>query len=193
MLGSAMEAEDMVQEAYLRYQRADGQTLRSPRAFLTTVITRLCLDQLKSARARREEYPGTWLPEPLPTGSAPADVAVQRETISMAFLVLLESLSPIERAVFLLRDVFDYRYAEIAPIVGQSEATCRQHFHRAKQFLSQRRPRFDAAPGEERKLADGFLRAVTQGDVAGLTQLLAEDVVLFGDGGGKAPAVRQPL
>jgi RNA polymerase sigma-70 factor (ECF subfamily) len=193
MLGRAMEAEDMVQEAYLRYARTRGETLQSPKAFLTTVITRLCLDHLKSAKTQREEYPGTWLPEPLPTGHSPPDVIVERETLSMAFLFLLERLSPIERAVFLLREVFDYGYAEIARIVGRSEATCRQHFHRAKQSLVQRRPRFAATAEAERKLVEGFLEAVTHGDVASLTQLLADEVVVFGDGGGKAPAVRVPL
>jgi RNA polymerase sigma-70 factor (ECF subfamily) len=193
MLGSAMEAEDMVQEAYLRYARTRGETLQSPKAFLTTVITRLCLDHLKSAKIQREEYPGTWLPEPLPTGHSPAEVVVERETLSMAFLVLLERLSPIERAVFLLREVFDYGYTEIASIVGRSEASCRQHFHRAKQSLVQRRPRFAATAEAKHKLVEGFLEAVTHGDVAGLTQLLADEVVVFGDGGGKAPAVREPL
>jgi RNA polymerase sigma-70 factor, ECF subfamily len=192
MLGSAMEAEDIVQEAYIRYSRADAP-IESPKAYLTTIVTRLCLDALKSARAQREEYFGTWLPEPVLTAPGPGVMVQQRETISMAFMVLLENLSPIERAVFLLRDVFDYPYAEIAEMVGKSEANCRQVFRKAKQYLVERRPRFTASPSEQHKLVESFLQAVTLGDVEGLTHLLAEDVTVYGDGGGKATAVREPL
>jgi RNA polymerase sigma-70 factor (ECF subfamily) len=193
MLGSAMEAEDMVQEAYIRYSRADAGSIDSPKAYLTTIVTRLCLDALKSARAQREEYFGTWLPEPVLTGPSPSALVSQHESISMAFMVLLENLSPIERAIFLLRDVFDYPYAEIAEMVGKSEANCRRYFRRAKQYLVERRPRFMPSPTEQHRLVDSFLRAITSGDVEGLTHLLAEDVTLYGDGGGKAFAIREPL
>src|SRR5215813_12794287 len=134
MLGSAMEAEDIVQDAYLRYENAPRDEIKSPKAYLTTIVTRLCLDQLKSAKTQRENYFGTWLPEPLLTAPSPSAIVGEHETISMAFMVLLENLSPIERAVFLLRDVFDYSYAEIAPIVGKSEANCRRYYHLAKQY-----------------------------------------------------------
>ncbi|HLY25540.1 MAG TPA: RNA polymerase sigma-70 factor [Aggregatilineales bacterium] len=196
MLGSAMEAEDMVQEAYLRYQRSadsSDEPIQFPKAYLTTIITRLCLDQLKSAKTRREEYVGTWLPEPIATDGAPGAALVERETISMAFLVLLESLTPMERAVFLLREVFDYDYAEIAPIVGKSEANCRRYYHRARQFLTERRPRFEPSTDEQNKLLEAFMQVVVAGDVQGLTDLLAEDVAVYGDGGGKVPSAPRPV
>lgn len=191
MLGSAMEAEDIVQEAYLRYQQ--GQDIQSDKAFLTTIVTRLCLDQLKSARRQRENYIGTWLPEPLLTGESAAATLDKHESISMAFLVLLEKLSPAERAILLLRDVFDYRYAEIARIVDKSEANCRRYYRRAKQFLRQQQTRFEPSPQEGNRLVESFLQAVATGDTAGLTHMLVEDVTFYGDGGGKAPAIRQPL
>jgi RNA polymerase sigma-70 factor (ECF subfamily) len=197
MLGSVMEAEDVVQEAWLRYQATPADSVRSPKAFLSTVVTRLCLDQLKSARARREQYFGPWLPEPLltsedasPTPEGRVDV---HESVSMAFLVLLESLTPVERAVFLLREVFDYGYDEIAAIVDRSEDACRQSFHRAKQSLVARRPRFQASPEARQRLTQGFLRAVEAGDLPGLTELLAEDITLWTDGGGKTRAAVRPL
>ena len=191
MLGSAMEAEDMVQEAYLQYRNAED--VHSPKAFLTTVVTRLCLDQLKSARTQRENYVGTWLPEPLSTSDLPSDVVSEHESIAMAFLVLLENLTPAERAVFLLREVFDYDYAEIASIVGKREANCRRYYHRAKQFLLERRPRFEPTSAEKTKLVESFIEAIGSGNVEDLTHLLAEDVVLYGDGGGKAPAAGHPI
>lgn len=193
MLGSAMEAEDMVQEAYLRYEQVEEKDVQSPKAYLSTIITRLCLDQLKSAKTKREDYVGTWLPEPLLTGPSPSTVVGEKETISLAFMVLLENLSPVERAVFLLREVFDYSYAEIAPVVGKSEANCRRYYHLAKQYLMERRPRFEPTSDEQNKLIAQFMQVVTMGDVEGLTNLLAEDVVVYGDGGGKAPASRQPI
>jgi RNA polymerase sigma-70 factor (ECF subfamily) len=193
MLGSAMEAEDMVQETYLRYRDVPDEEIQSPKAYLSTIVTRLCLDQLKSARNQRENYFGTWLPEPVLTSKTPGAIAGQHDSISMAFLVLLESLSPIERAIFLLREVFDYSYAEIAEIVGKSEANCRQYYHRARQYIHERRPRFEPDPGEQEKLVKGFLEALESGDVDGLTQVLANEVVLFGDGGGKVPTVRYPV
>jgi RNA polymerase sigma-70 factor (ECF subfamily) len=193
MLGSAMEAEDMVQETYLRYRKVPDEAIQSPKAYMSTIITRLCLDQLKSARNQREHYFGTWLPEPILTGKTPGAIAMQHESISMAFMVLLESLSPIERAIFLLREIFDYSYAEIAEIVGKSEANCRQYYHRAKQYIQDRRPRFEPDPDEQEKLVTGFLQALEAGDVEGLTQVLADEVVLYGDGGGKVPSVRYPV
>jgi RNA polymerase sigma-70 factor, ECF subfamily len=191
MLGSAMDAEDIVQEAYLRYQKA--QDVQSAKAYLSTIVTRLCLDHLKSAKTRREEYTGTWLPEPILTGESPGAILDRHETISMAFLVLLEKLSPLERAIFLLRDVFDYRYAEIAPIVDKSEANCRRYYRQARQFLQEQRPRFEPSPAEGNRLVESFLQAAATGDTDRLTHLLVEDVTFYGDGGGKAPALRQPL
>lgn len=193
MLGSVMEAEDMVQEAYLRYKNVPSETIQSAKAFLTTIVTRLCLDQLKSAKTQREEYIGEWLPEPLPTEGVPGAIIGEREDISMAFMVLLESLSPIERAVFLLREVFDYPYDEIGKIVDKSEANCRQYYHRAKQYLVERRPRFVPSPEEQQRLLEGFFMAVGSGDVETLNHILAENVTLTGDGGGKALAVRKPI
>jgi RNA polymerase sigma-70 factor (ECF subfamily) len=187
MLGSTMDAEDIVQEAYLRYQRAEH--IRTPKALLTTIVTRLCLDQLKSAREQRESYIGPWLPEPLVT--TPLDDT--DETISMAFLVLLESLNPVERAVFLLREVFDYDYREIAEIVGKEEAACRQSFHRAKAHLADNRPRFQASAAEHQQMLQKFMEACLGGELEGLTRLLSDDVVLLTDGGGKASAATRPL
>ena len=193
MLGSAMEAEDMVQETYLRYRDVPDEDIQSPKSYLSTIVTRLCLDQLKSARNQRVNYFGTWLPEPILTGKTPGTIANQHESISMAFLVLLESLSPIERAIFLLREVFDYSYAEISEIVDKSEANCRQYYHRARQYIHERRPRFEPDPDEQKKLVSGFLQALEAGDVDGLTKVLADEVVLYGDGGGKVPSVRYPV
>lgn len=193
MLGSVMEAEDIVQETYLRYEATSPDQIRSPKAFLTTVTTRLCLDHLKSAKVQRESYVGTWLPEPLLTEETPAKIVKQNEMISMAFLVLLENLSPVERAIFLLREVFEYKYAEIARIVGKSEANCRQYYRSAKQYLIKRRPRFEAKPTTQKKLVTSFLDAVASGDVNRLTQVLAEDVTLWSDGGGKVAAAARPL
>lgn len=195
MLGSAMEADDIVQEAYLRYQAAEPERIQSPPAFLSTVVTRLCLDQLKSARAKRETYIGPWLPEPLPTGSFAASAAqsIDDESLSMAFMILLESLSPLERAVFLLREVFDYEYAEIAEIVGREEAACRQLFSRAKKHLAENRPRFRSSPQEHREILTRFLRAIQVGELEGLMSLLAEEVTSVSDGGGKAHAATRPL
>lgn len=193
MLGTVMEAEDAVQECYLRYLATDVDAIRSPKAFLSTVITRICLDQLKSARVQREEYVGPWLPEPLLTTDGPDELLAQHESISLAFLVLLETLSPVERAVFLLREVFDYEYGEIARIVEKSEANCRQLYRRAKQHIQARRPRFDANPNQQQQLLQSFLHALDQGNVDGMTNLLAEDVQLWSDGGGKAAAATRPL
>jgi RNA polymerase sigma-70 factor, ECF subfamily len=199
MLGSAMDAEDMVQETWLRYSTTPPESIRSPKAFLTTIITRLCVDQLQLARRKREQYVGPWLPEPIHTADSPHARTVEEgvekeETLSLAFLVLLEQLHPIERAVFLLREVFDYDYAEIARIIGKSEAACRQAFSRAKKHLVEQRPRFRASPQTQKELLTGFQRAVQAGEMAPLMSLLTEDVTFWGDGGGKVPgAVSQPI
>ena len=198
MLGSVTEAEDIVQETYLRYRATPPDSIRSLKSFLTTIVTRLCLDELKSARVRRESYFGPWLPEPLLTAEgdprlAPGHRLEESESISMAFLILLESLTPIERAVFLLREVFDFGYPEIAQIVGKRVDACRQIFHRAKQSIDERRLRFRSTPRDQERLTAGFLRATQAGDLAGLTRLLAEDITLWGDGGGKVAAATRPI
>ena len=183
MLGSTMDAEDMVQETYLRYSATPPETIASLKAFLTTIIKRLCVDQLQLARRKRERYVGPWLPEPISTAEAPELANVEErvdmeESISLAFLVLLEQLQPIERAVFLLREVFEYEYAEIATFLGKSEAACRQWFSRAKKHLSEHRPRFSASPDTHRQLITGFLQAVQAGEMTTLMNLLAEEVTL---------------
>ncbi len=190
MLGSATDAEDVVQETYLRYAAVPPQTVASPRAYLSTIVTRLCLNQLHSARAQRETYIGPWLPEPLLTEPGPDPLlmprGLPRESISLAFLVLLQQLTPLERAVFLLREVFDYDYAEIARIVEKEEAACRQLFSRARKHIAANRPRFTPDRDTHRRLLDRFIRAVSLGDMDGLIGLLEEDVTLWADGGGKA-------
>jgi len=193
MLGSVMEAEDIVQESYLRYEAVPDETIQSPKALLSTITTRLCLDQLKSARSQRESYYGPWLPEPLLTGEMVEPFTQKQEMISMAFMVLLENLSPLERAVFLLREVFDYSYAEIAGMVEKSEANSRQLYHRAKQVLAERRSRFKPIPAEQRQLVSSFTQAFQAGDLESLTHLLTEDVTLTSDGGGKVHAAARPL
>jgi len=191
MLGSVADAEDTLQEAFIRWQRTSSDEIRSPRALLVTIVTRLCINHLESARVRREQYVGEWLPEPLVTDpkSEPSHVLRVDESLSMAFLVLLERLTSIERAVFLLREIFEYEYSEIATILGQSEANCRQILRRARQHVSEARPRFKASSEERSNLLERFLRATSHGDMDGLVELLASDVVLHSDGGGKALAV----
>lgn len=195
MLGSAIDAEDVVQEAYLRYQATDPHSIRSTKAFLTTVATRLSIDHLKSARRQRERYVGAWLPEPLLTtaGDQPGDLAALNDSLSTALLVVLETLSPVERAVFLLHDVFDYDYAAIAEIVGKSEGACRQAMHRARGAVRSGRPRFHSTPDEHRLVFTRFLEACAAGDVEGLEAVLAADVTAIADGGGKASAATRPL
>jgi RNA polymerase sigma-70 factor (TIGR02957 family) len=194
MLGSVSVAEDVVQEGFLRLHlaHASGERIESPRAYLATLVSRFSLDQLRSARVRRETYVGEWLPEPLVTSADddPARRAEIADSLSLAFLVLLESLSPEQRAAFLLREVFDEPYDRIAEIVGTSEQNARQLATRARRQVEQRRPRFEASREQREKLAARFLAAVEKGDLEGLEELLAHDVVFRGDGGGKAPAAR---
>jgi RNA polymerase sigma-70 factor (ECF subfamily) len=230
MLGSVSEAEDIVQEAFLRYHRAVTRSpasagLRdqaetgpaapaggigpagpeSPKAYLSAIVTRLCIDHQRSARVRREAYVGEWLPEPLLTGPAaagpaapmpaadPADLAEQADSLSMAFLLLLERLTPVERAVFLLHDVFSYGYDETAQIVGKSQDNCRQLARRARQHVAEHRPRYEPSPGKRDELAGKFFAAVSDGDMDGLLDLLAADVTVYGDSGGMRPSWPRPI
>jgi RNA polymerase sigma-70 factor (TIGR02957 family) len=197
MLGSVSEAEDVVQEAFLRLHRMlrEGERVESPRSYLSTVVTRLCIDQLRSARARRERYVGEWLPEPLLASDEadPARHAEVADSLSLAFLVLLESLSPEQRAAFLLREVFDYPYDQIARIVGKSEDNTRQLVTRARRQVQEGRPRLEASRERREVLARRFFAAAVDGDLEALEELLAHDVVLHGDGGGKAPALAHPV
>src|SRR5215471_13015341 len=194
MLGSAMDAEDMVQESYLRYQSTPKDSIHSLKAFLTTIISRLCVDQLQLARRTREQYLGPWLPEPIITAdnlqiSSPEERVDREESISLAFLLVLEQLQPVERAVFLLREVFDYDYAEIASFLGKSEMACRQWFSRAKKHLADHRPRFHASPETQRRLLPSFQQALQAGEMTPFMNLLAEDVSFWADGGGKVKGV----
>jgi RNA polymerase sigma-70 factor (TIGR02957 family) len=202
MTGSISDAEDIVQEAYLRLTRAlrEGTSINSPKAYLATVTTRLAISHLRSARVRREAYVGAWLPEPLvaddvapATAPDPAERAEMSDSLSMAFLVLLESLSPTERAVFLLREVFGYDYTEIAEITGKSEANCRQIFARARHHVDEGKPRFDASREQREEVARRFFDAAAGGDLNALLSLLAPDVVAIGDGGGKGQALLEPM
>jgi RNA polymerase sigma-70 factor (ECF subfamily) len=191
MLGSVAEAEDVVQDAYLRYEEADVEA-ESPKAYLATVTTRLAIDQLRSARARREVYPGEWLPEPLVDDEALRH-AETADSLSLTFLHLLEKLSPVERAVFLLREVFDYSYEEVAEIVARSPDNCRQILARAHRHMQEGRRRFDVSREERDVIARRFVAAWEEGDTEGLIELLAPDATVYGDGGGKAPSVPVPL
>jgi RNA polymerase sigma-70 factor (TIGR02957 family) len=197
MLGSVSEAEDVVQEGFLRLHQARerGERIESPRAYLSTVVSRLSLDHLRSARVRRETYVGEWLPEPLVASAEddPARKAEIADSLSLAFLVLLESLSPEQRAAFLLREVFDEPYDRIAEIVGTSEQNARQLATRARRHVEERRPRFEASREQHAQLATRFFAAAEEGDLEGLEELLAHDVVLRGDGGGKAPAITRAI
>ncbi len=191
MLGSVAEAEDVVQDAYLRYEEADVEA-ESPKAYLATVTARLAIDELRSARARREVYPGEWLPEPLVDDEALRH-AETADSLSLTFLHMLEKLSPVERAVFLLREVFDYPYEEVAGIVGKSPDNCRQILARAHRHMQEGRRRFDVSREEREQIARRFVAAWEEGDTDGLIELLAPDATVYGDGGGKAPSVREPL
>jgi RNA polymerase sigma-70 factor (ECF subfamily) len=191
MLGSVAEAEDVVQEAFLRYHEV-GVEAESPKAYLATVTTRLAIDHLRSARARREVYPGEWLPEPMVEEEAVGH-AEMADSLSLAFLHLLEKLSPVERAVFLLREVFDYPYDEVGVIVGKSADNCRQILARAHRHIEEGRHRFEVSREERDEVARRFLAAWEEGDTEALVEVLAPDATVYGDGGGKAPAVPVPL
>lgn len=195
MMGSATDAEDIVQEAFLRWLQANEEEVRSPKSYLATIVVRLCIDQQRSARALHEIYVGPWLPEPIRTSQQQelTETAILAESLSFAFLVMLENLGPLERAVFLLRQVFDYDYTEIAAIVGKSEANCRQVLHRANQHLGKRRTRFDVSHEQQERITSQFMQASADGDMQGLLNLLAEDIVFTGDGGGKVPVALKPI
>lgn len=195
MLGSRSEAEDIVQDAYLRWHRADRAAVAEPRGFLTTVVTRLCLDHLKSARVRRESYVGPWLPEPVLDAEAlsPERSMAVAEDLTIALLMTLERLSPLERAAFLLHDVFDVDFAEVAATLERSPAACRQLASRARAQVQRDRARYDATPEEAERLVRAFKTATEQGDVAALVEVLAEDMVLYNDGGGHRAAALNPI
>src|SRR5262245_30715519 len=199
MLGSVAESEDIVQEAFLRYQRALAEQtteVESPRAYLSAVTTRLAIDHLRSARVRREQYVGEWLPEPVLTEEIALDGAryvEEADSLSMAFLLVLERLSPVERAVFLLHDVFEYGYDEISRIVDKSEDNCRQLAARARRHVREEKPRFEASRRQSEELAARFFGALGAGDVESLVELLAADAAVYSDGGGKAPSWPRPI
>jgi RNA polymerase sigma-70 factor, ECF subfamily len=180
MLGSSADADDVLQEAWLRWQDADEAVVRDPTAWLSVSVIRLCLDKLKFVRNQRRAYSGTWLPEPVVT-----EQPIERELISLAFLVLLETLTPIERAVYLLHHVFDYTHPEVARALGMTDAAVRQAFHRAKERVAARKPRFAPSEDEHARLLQAFAAALVKGDLAAITQLLARDATLWADGGGK--------
>ncbi len=197
MLGSVSEAEDVVQEALLRVHDVleRGEEISSPRAYVATIVTRLAIDELRSARARRETYVGEWLPEPVAEapGDDPAQHAELADSLSLAFLVVLEALTPEQRASFLLHDVFDYDYGRVAEIIGTSQDNARQLASRARRHVQDGTPRFDSSAEQREQLASSFFEAAERGDFASLEALLAEDVELHGDGGGLAPAIRHPV
>jgi RNA polymerase sigma-70 factor (ECF subfamily) len=209
MLGSVASTDDVLQEAFVRFDRAwtaaqagASAPIQSPRSYLSAVVTRLAIDELTSARARREAYSGIWLPEPVVTDGDPLLAPAQpdpqahaetAETLSMAFLLVLDRLNPVERAVFLLHDVFAYDFAEVAAIVGRSEVNCRQIAARARRRVREERPRLDVDPERRDATARRFIAAMASGDVAAIEQLLARDVVVYGDGGGKAPQWSTPI
>jgi RNA polymerase sigma-70 factor (TIGR02957 family) len=195
MLGSVSEAEDVVQEAFLRMHQTlrKDEPIASPRAYIATLVTRLAIDQLRSARLRRERYVGEWLPEPLATGPSPAEHAETADSLSLAFLVLLESLSPQQRAAFLLREVFEYPYVEVAEIIGTNVDSTRHLVARARSHVKERRPRYHASRRQREDLAQRVFGAAERGDLRALETLLAQDVALHGDGGGKVPALARPV
>jgi RNA polymerase sigma-70 factor (ECF subfamily) len=202
LLGEVGEAEDAVQDAYLRWSAADHTRIAAPPAWLAKVVTNLCLNRLMSARARREAYLGPWLPEPVLTGLSgngagmilgPLETVEQRDSVSLALLMLMETLTPAERAVFVLREAFSYSHQEIAEILDLTEAGSRQLQHRARQRLGDPERRFEPVHGQWQRLVERFLGAAVEGDVAGLTEMLAEDVIAWSDGGGKASAARRPI
>lgn len=194
MLSSATEAEDVLQEAWIRWQ-STSTPVKTPKPYLSQIVTRLCIDYLRSARFRRERYVGTWLPEPLAVSSIknPEEHAALAESLSFAFLKLLECLSPTERAVFLLREVFDYSYEDIAKIVDKSTSNCRQVVHRAKQHLRSHKPRIETSPQQKAKAVERFLECWQQGNLSGLLETMTEETVFISDGGGKVTAALYPL
>jgi len=195
MLGSAADAEDILQETYIRWQQTSELDVDSPRALLVTILTRLAINHLQSARVKREEYFGNWLPEPLVTAPRqnPSMAFELDESLSLAFLLLLERLTPTERATLLLREVFDYEYSEIAGIIDQSETNCRQLLRRARQNIKEDRVRFDATQEQREELLRRFSEASSKGNLEGLVALLSKDAVFYSDGGGKAPALPRPI
>ncbi len=193
LLGSVAEAEDIVQEAYLRWRRQEAE-VQSPKAYLSSIATRLCLDRLRQLSRQREDYVGVWLPEPLLESPATPDAsAAIADSLSTAFIVLLETLPPVERAAFLLHEVFGYDYAEIATMVDKTEANCRQLVSRARAKLAQRRKRAETSPARSEALVQSFLQACQRGDVAALLDLLTDDAVLHSDGGGRVRAALRPI
>jgi RNA polymerase sigma-70 factor (ECF subfamily) len=193
ILGSVTDAEDAVQEAYLRWSGVEHAEIRDPRAFLVRVTTRLAIDRLRRARTRRESYVGPWLPEPILTRQDPSEEVAMAESVSMAMLVVLETLSPLERAVFVLREAFGMPYAEIADVLGRREEAVRQLARRAREHVRERQTRFDADMDEQRRVTERFLEATTGGDLEGLMAVLSPGVELVADGGGKAPAPLRPV
>ncbi|MEM9953231.1 MAG: RNA polymerase sigma-70 factor [Chloroflexota bacterium] len=198
MTGTAMDAEDIVQDTYLRYSRVEPSEIQSLKHYLTTITTRLCINKMTSAKTQREQYIGNWLPEPIATDGQttpgnPYDEVTKLDSISMAFLVLLEQLTPSERAVFILREIFDYEYAELAQILNKSEDSCRKILSRARQHLSANRPRFDSDPQKHQVILQQFLQAVSDGQVEQLVDMLADDAVLVGDGGNRYGAATRPI
>jgi RNA polymerase sigma-70 factor (TIGR02957 family) len=196
LLGSAAEAEDVVQDAFLRWHNADREAIEVPAAWLTTVVTNLCLTRLTSARVRRERYVGTWLPEPVLTGDGvlgPLETVEQRDSVSLGMLVLLERLTPLERAVFVLREAFGHHHREIAGMLDIDEANSRQLHSRARKHVTDARTRFKADKAQHRRIVERFLAATLTGDLAGLEKLLSEDVVSWADGGGTVTAARRPI
>lgn len=195
MLGSVTDAEDVLQETYLRWHRANRELIESPKAWLSTVATRLCINHLHSAHVQREQYVGPWLPEPIVTD--PADTRRDNdqlgESLSLAFLVLLESLAPTERAVFLLREIFGYEFEEIARIVEKTEENCRQMLSRARRHIVDKKPRFESSPAHAEALLDQFLLAIDSGDVNSLLAVLSKDVAVVTDGGGLTNAALRPI
>ncbi|MFE4861082.1 RNA polymerase sigma-70 factor [Streptomyces sp. NPDC056670] len=193
MLGSAADAEDVLQESYLRWSAVDAAGVEHPRAYLVRVVTRQALNHLRAVRARREEYVGTWLPEPIRTGPAVSEDAILAESVSMALMLVLETLNPTERAVFVLHDVFGYTHGEIAASVGKTEVTVRQIAHRARRHVHARRRRFEPDSAAGREVVRRFLLATTAGEIQALMDLMAPDVVQISDGGGKVSAARRPI
>ncbi|MCA1558164.1 MAG: RNA polymerase sigma-70 factor, partial [Acidobacteria bacterium] len=195
MLGTVADAEDIVQEAFLRWQAAGDEEIKAPRAYLSAIVTNLSINHLQSARVKREEYIGPWLPEPLiaDENQDPMRNIQLADSLSMAFMILLEALAPTERAVFLLREVFDYEYEEIARMVGKTEANCRQMVSRARQHIRERRSRFDVSEEIRERLTGQFIKACASGDLQALMSLLSEDVTLLSDGGGRVTAARKPI